>query len=72
VPHAEALIAVFHELDDLVRRQLVALRLGQCGCPCNPARERGPNERDRAGYAGGFEECPAAETLPIAHIDSPR
>src|SRR5438445_814042 len=69
LPRSEALIAVLHELDDLVRRQLVALRLGQCGCPGNPARERGANEGDRAG---DFEECSAAETLQIAHVDSPR
>src|SRR5258707_734929 len=70
--HSEPLITLLHELDDLVRRQLVTLRLGQCGGPGNPARERGANEGDRAGYARGFEECAAAETLRIGHVDSPR
>src|SRR5438445_12690410 len=72
LPHSEALIALLHELDDLVRRQLVALRLGQCGCPGNPAWERGANEGGRAAYARDFEECSAAESLRIAHVDSPR
>src|SRR5882724_7619549 len=68
LPRSEALIASLHELDDLVRRQLVALRLGQCGGPGNPARERGANEGDRAGYARGVEECSAAEPLRIGHV----
>src|SRR5262249_31734413 len=68
---SEALVTTLHQLDDLVRRHAVALRLGQCGRPRDPARERGPNERNSASQARSLEECAAVDTLRITHVGPP-
>jgi hypothetical protein len=69
---AETLIALLHHRDNVVRCELVALRLGQGGRPGDAAPEHGTDERDSARQAGGFEEYSSIDTGPITHVDSPQ
>jgi hypothetical protein len=58
-PGAEALVALLHESQDVVRGQFLALRLGHCRGIGNPAQRCGTDER-QPGYSQGRTQEAAA------------
>ena len=59
----EAFIALFHERQNVIRTELVALRFGQRVGLRDTAEPHGAHQRHRCDGAGGFQEAPPMEAV---------